>query len=80
MSYFNGLEENLYGLPLLKMLERGLNKEVDSIYEVLRDLMMAREFLDLNTPGINLEPRELVSRQSTYEMCEAWLRQIIALR
>ena len=44
------------------MLERGLNKEIDSIYEVLRDILMTREFLDANTPIINLESEEVVAR------------------
>jgi hypothetical protein len=79
-GFFNIAEESIYGLPLLKMLERGLNKEMDSIYMTLRDLLITREFIDANTPVINLQGEAVVSRWNLYTICEGWLRQIIALR
>ena len=71
---------SIYSLPLLKVLERGLLKEIDQIYEVLRDLLMAWEFIDANSPMIMVRPEDVTDRQSRYEGCEAWLRQIVAFR
>jgi hypothetical protein len=44
--------ESIYSLPLLKVFERGILKEIDQIYEVLRDLLIAWEFIDANSPLI----------------------------
>ena len=71
---------SIYSLPLLKVLERGLLKEIDQIYEVLRDLLMTWEFIDANSPMIMVRPEDVTDRQSRYEGCEAWLRQIVAFR
>jgi len=43
VSYGEG--GHLYSLPLLKMIERGLFKEFDAVYEVLRDLLLTWEFI-----------------------------------
>ena len=60
---------SIYSLPLLKVLERGLLKEIDQIYEVLRDLLMAWEFIDANSPMIMVRPEDVTDRQSRYEGC-----------
>ena len=66
--------QNLYTLPLLKMLERGLAKEIDAIYESLRDLLMAWEYFEMNSPIISVDSLEVIKNRGLYENCEAWLR------
>lgn len=78
--YIQESDESIYSLPLLKVLERGILKEIDQIYEVLRDLLMAWEFIDANSPLIMISPEDVIRRQGLNEKCEAWLRQIVALR
>ena len=41
---------------------------------------MAWEFIDANSPMIMIRPEDVTRRQDLYEGCEAWLRQIVALR
>ncbi len=43
-----------YNLSILKVLERGVFKEVEALYEILRDLMLAFEFIGENSPSIML--------------------------
>ena len=67
-------DDKVYTLPLLKVLERGLLTEIDSIYELLRDLLLAWEFIEGNSPMISINPEDVVRKQALYETCEAWLR------
>lgn len=41
---------------------------------------MTWEFIDANSPMIMIKPEDITRRQYLYEECEAWLRQIVALR
>jgi hypothetical protein len=47
---------------------------------VIRDLLMVWEFIDANSPMIMIKPEDVTRKQGLYEECEAWLRQIVALR
>jgi len=67
--------ETPYTLPLLKMLERALSKDLDSLYELLRDILLAWEFVDSQTELIvEISHKEIVKRALLKEKCEAWLR------
>ena len=50
------------------------------MYELLRDLLMVWEFFEANSPMICMDADEVVRKRELFEKCEAWLRQIIALR
>ena len=43
-------------------------------------MLMTWEFIDANSPMIMIRPEDVTRRQDLYEECEAWLRQIVALR
>lgn len=55
------------------MIERGLHKEFDSIYESLRDIMLTRVYFD-NESRTWDENRDINFENETRNTLEGWIR------
>lgn len=42
-------KDKVYSLPLFTLLERGLFMELEALYETVRDLLLAMEYIDTNS-------------------------------
>jgi hypothetical protein len=53
----NGINayKSYYTLPLLRLLEKGLSQELEGLYEYLKILRIAWEFIQVNSPFIDSE-------------------------
>jgi hypothetical protein len=63
---------------MLKFIERGLLQEISAIYETLRDLLLAKHFIEVNHSQIDNE--EIENEGEKAQRCNMWLRQVAAMK
>ncbi len=53
-----------YSTEVIKLIEIGLMSEVDALYDLLRDILMMKIYIQLNMPSFNKSILEVAHEQS----------------
>eukprot|EP00347_Sterkiella_histriomuscorum_P017272 403350023 len=72
-------DDNLYSGSLIRVIERGTQQEIQSLYQLLRDLLILKTFINQNKPKISPSDIELQQDQVLQDSLVFWLKQLASL-
>lgn len=64
---------------MLKLVERGIINEVNSLYEILKTLALLKTYIQLYMPLINPSGEQIRIEEGRWDELIAWLKQLASV-